>query len=134
VPADMIDLVKHRCAVGMAFIGDASEVGNDLVAFGEKIPANQDAGSMGRYRFDNDHAGAATGALSVVSEMSIARQTFVAHVDGMRAEYDPVLQRPVANFDGRENLWIVPRHDHLLRAVFACTPLARGETLRYFKV
>ena len=46
--ADMIELVDHDRAVGVALIGDLAEMRDHLVAFGQKVPADKHAGAMRR--------------------------------------------------------------------------------------
>jgi len=75
----------------VAFIDDLFEVRDCLISFVQKIAAGQDRRPMHRNRLDHDHRGAAASTLPVIPEMALRRQTALAHIDRMRAEYDAVL-------------------------------------------
>ena len=110
--AYVVDLVDHHRAVLVAFVGDAPEVRNDAVVVMEKVGPDQHAGAVRRRGLDDDHRGAAPGALAVIGEVAVAGQPVVAHVRGMGAEDDAVLERLVTDLDGREELGVT-RHDGL---------------------
>jgi len=105
MPADMIDLMDHDCAMRMAFIGDLAEMRDDHVAFMQEIPARQDAGPVGWRGLDHDHRRTAARPFPVVAEMARTRDALVTHVGRMGSEDDPVLQRLVAQLQGREERW-----------------------------
>ena len=90
--ADVIGLMHHHRAVLVALVGDAAEMRDDGVVLGQEIAADQHGRAMHRRRLDHDHGGAAARALAVVAEMAVARQALVAHVRGVGAEDDAVLQ------------------------------------------
>ena len=110
VPPDMVELVHHDRAVGVAFIGDLAEMRDHLVALGKEIPANEDAGPMRRGGLHHDHGGPSPRPLAVVAEVTGPRDALVAHVDRMRAEDDAVLERDVAELEGREQRRVGLRH------------------------
>ena len=51
---------------------------------------------MHRHRLDDDHAGAAYGALGIVADVPLGRDTLDGHVGRMRAEDDAVAKRLAA--------------------------------------
>ena len=130
VSADVVDLVDHHRAVLVAFVGDAQEVRDYAVVVVAEVGPDQHAGAVRRRRLDDDHRGAAPGALAVIGEVAVAGQPVDAHVRGMGAEDDAVLERLVTDLDGGEELGVT-RHDGLpLRGavadeISACA--ARGE-------
>ena len=102
--ADVIHLMDHHRAVLMAGIGDAPEMGNDRVAFGQEIAPGQHRGLMDRRGLDDDHRRAAAGPLAVIAEVALRRQPLDAHIGGMGAEVEAVLQRLVAQLQGLEEV------------------------------
>ena len=98
--ADVIELVDHDRAVRMALVGDLTEMGDDLVAFGEEIAADQDARAVCGCRLDHYHGCATPCPLTVISEVAGPGHAFVAHIDGMSAKDDAVLERHMAKLEG----------------------------------
>src|ERR1039457_825498 len=100
--AGVINLVDHHYVVAMTFFSDPTEMRNDGIVFMQEVAANESARAMRRHWFDHDHGGAAPGAFAVISEMTIARQALIAHIDRMRPEDQAILERLVPEPDRRK--------------------------------
>ncbi len=105
--ADMEHLADDDGAVFMHRVGDLAEARNDRVIAGAELPPGQDRRLMDRYRFDHDHPGTPSGAFPVIAEMPFRGQAVDAHIGGMGAKDDAVLQRLVANGQRLEQLAVV---------------------------
>ena len=108
--ADMIDLVDHHRAVAVAFVGNAAEVRDNGVVFMAEVAACQHSGAVRWRRLDDDHRRAAAGALTVIGEVALGGQAVLAHVGGVCAEHDAVLERLVAQLEGCEQVRKLLRH------------------------
>ena len=111
--ADVIDLVDHHRAVAVALVCDATEVRDDRVVLVAEVAAGQHPGSVRRRRRDDDHRRAATGAFAIIAEVAVDGQATLAHVGGVCAKHDAVLERLMAQFDGREQVRKLLRHGDL---------------------
>ena len=104
--ADMIKLLDDGAAVILHLFGDAAKVGDDGIVIGQEVAAGQNRRAMDRHRFDHDHARTAPGALAVVAKVPLAGNALFAHVGGMGAEHDAVLQREMTQPQRRKELGI----------------------------
>ena len=99
MPADVVNLVNHRCAMSMALVSYPPEVRDHFITFGKKVPSGKHAGPVRGNRLNNNHGSSAPGALTVVPEVPVSRQTFIAHVDRMRSEHDAAREFSMPQFE-----------------------------------
>ena len=91
--ADMIGLMHHDGAVLVALVGDAAKMGDDRVVLGQEVAADQHCRTVYRRRLHHDHRSPAPRPLAVIAEMPVAWQAFMAHIDGVGAEDDAVMDQ-----------------------------------------
>ena len=127
--ADMVGLMHHDRAMLVALVGDAAEMGDDRVVLGQEVAADQHGGAVHRRRLHHDHGGSAPRPFAVVAEMPVARQPLMAHIDGVGAEDDAVLQFQMPQFDRREQRGKLGLHTDIPPASLR----AAGSRSRHFR-
>ena len=88
----------------VAGVGDPPEVRDHGVVAVAEVAAGEDRGAVHRHRLDHDHRGPADGALQVVAEVALGGQALRAHVGGMGAEVQAVLEGLRADPDRAEEV------------------------------
>ena len=105
--------MNHHRPILVANLGQFSKVGYDTVVAVTEIAPGENPGTVDRHRLANYHRRPATGALGVITNMTLAWQTVLGHVGGMRAKVEPVLERLVTNLQRLEQMGKQFRHEHL---------------------
>ena len=127
---DVINLLDHHRAVLVAGLGDEPKGRHDGVVLMTEVAPREHRGGVSGHRLDDDHRGAAGGALAVVAEMARAGQTLLGHVGGVRAEIEAVLERLVPQRERREQMGEEPGHGVDLRFVSAISLRERAAWFR----
>ena len=104
VGANMVELLDHHRPVLVAGVGDAAEVRDHAVVAVAEVAPGEHRGAVDRHRLDHDHRRPAHGPLEVVAEVALGRQALGAHVGGVGAEVQAMLERLRANLDGTEEV------------------------------
>ena len=104
VRADVVELLDHDRAVLVAGIGDPAKVRDHAVVAVAEVAPGKHRGAVDRHRFDHDHRGPAQGPLDVVAEVAFGGEALGAHVGGMGAEVQAMLERDRAHLDGAEEV------------------------------
>ena len=104
VGADVVKLLDHHRPVLAAGVGDPAKVRNHAVVFVAEVAPREHRGAVNRHRLDHDHGRAANGPFEVVAEMALGGEAFGAHVGGVGAEVQAMLERPGADLNGVEEV------------------------------
>jgi len=78
---------------------------NDIITGMAEIAPRQNGSCMHRHGLHDDHAGTAHRPLPVIGDVLFPRQAIHGHVCSMGTEYDPVLQRLVAQLNRCEDMF-----------------------------
>ena len=104
VRADVVELLDHHRAVLVAGIGDPAKVRDHAVVAVAEVAPGKHRGAVDRHRFDHDHRRPAQGPLDVVAEVAFGGEALGAHVGGMGAEVQAMLERYRAHLEGAEEV------------------------------
>ena len=94
--ADVVQLMDDHRTLGVARVGDGAEASMTASSPAPEVAASQYGRRVHRHRLDDDHRRPATGPLEVVAEVTVAWQSALGHVGGVRTEHDAVAQRDMA--------------------------------------
>ena len=116
--ADVVELLNHHRAVFVAGVRYPAKVRDHAVVVVAEVAPGEHRGAVDRHRLDHDHGRPAHGPLQVIAEMAFGGEAFGAHVGGVGAEVQAMLERLRADLYGAEQVreWRCGRHGAIVLA------------------